>query len=59
LLEEQRTNVDFGPEAFIGAEYYFDDLPINIFAEAGFFLELLDRVGHVKGQGAIGIRYIF
>ncbi len=59
ILQEDRTNVDFGPEAFAGAEYYFSDLPLNIFIEAGLFLELLDRVGHIKGQGGIGIRYIF
>ncbi|MFT4854718.1 MAG: hypothetical protein ACI8YP_000410 [Algoriphagus sp.] len=59
ILQEVRTNVDFGPEAFVGAEYYFSDLPLNIFIEAGLFLELLDRVGHIKGQGGIGIRYIF
>jgi len=57
--QEQRTNADFGPEAFVGAEYYFDDLPMNVFIEAGIFLELLDRVGHIKGQGGIGVRYIF
>jgi len=59
ILREDRTNVDFGPEAFVGAEYYFDDLPLNVFVEAGLFLELLDRVGHMKGQGGLGIRYIF
>lgn len=57
--QEERSNVDFGPEVFIGGEYYFDDLPISLFAEAGLFVELLDRLGHVKGQGGIGIRYIF
>jgi hypothetical protein len=56
---DSRTNVDFGPEAFIGTEYYFDDVPISIFGEVGFFLELIDRIGHIKGQGGIGVRYIF
>ncbi len=58
-LQEERTNVDFGPEAFVGFEYYFDDLPLNIFAEGGIFIELLDRIGHMKGQGGIGVRYVF
>lgn len=58
-LTEERANIDFGPEAFAGGEYYFDELPISVFAEVGFFLELLDRVGHIKGQGGIGIRYLF
>jgi hypothetical protein len=59
LKNDSRTNVDFGPEAFIGVEYYFDEVPISIFGEAGFFLELIDRIGHIKGQGGIGVRYIF
>lgn len=59
LKNDSRTNADFGPEAFIGVEYYFDEVPISVFGEAGFFLELIDRIGHVKGQGGIGVRYIF
>jgi hypothetical protein len=56
---EERSNIDFGPELFGGAEYYFSEAPISVFAEVGFFLELLDRVGHIKGQGGIGVRYLF
>ncbi len=59
VQQEERTNVDFGGEVFLGVEYYFDETPISVFGEAGFFLELLDRVGHVKGQGGVGVRYIF
>jgi hypothetical protein len=59
ILKEERVNADFGPEAFIGSEYYFSDLPMNVFAEFGVFIELLDRVGHVKAQGGIGVRYLF
>ncbi|WP_268035487.1 hypothetical protein [Algoriphagus sp. PAP.12] len=58
-LTEKRNNIDFGPEAFGGGEYYFDEIPISVFAEVGIFLELLDRVGHIKGQGGIGVRYLF
>lgn len=58
LLTEDRTNFDFGPEAFAGAEYYFDETPISIFLEVGMFLELIDRI-NVKGQGGIGVRYLF
>ncbi|MBC6368446.1 hypothetical protein [Algoriphagus sp. AK58] len=58
VLSEKRTNIDFGPEAFAGAEYYFDETPISVFAEIGFFLELIDRV-NFKGQGGIGVRYLF
>lgn len=58
LLSEERTNFDFGPEAFAGAEYYFDETPISVFVEVGMFLELIDRI-NVKGQGGIGVRYLF
>jgi hypothetical protein len=56
---ESRTNIDFGPEGYVGTEYIFQDLPLSIFAEVGLFLELLDRPGHIKLQGGIGARYLF
>lgn len=56
---EKRGNVDFGAEGFIGSEYFFDDLPMSVFAEVGLFLEILDRPGHVRLQGGIGARYLF
>jgi hypothetical protein len=58
LQLENRTNGDLGPEAFVGAEYYFDPVPLSVFVEAGVFTELIDRA-HLKGQGGIGIRYLF
>lgn len=58
LRIEDRSNVDFGPEAFVGAEYYFDEAPISVFAEIGIFLELIDRI-NFRGQGGIGVRYLF
>ncbi|SEF91062.1 hypothetical protein [Algoriphagus boritolerans] len=58
VLTEERTNLDIGPEAFAGAEYYFDETPISVFVEVGMFLELIDRI-NVKGQGGIGVRYLF
>ena len=59
ILGETRTNIDLGPEAFVGSEYYFQDLPISVFAEVGLFMELIDRAGHLKLQGGIGVRYMF
>lgn len=59
VFRETRTNIDFGPEVFGGAEYYFDELPMSVFAEIGLFMELLDRFGHLRFQGGIGVRYIF
>lgn len=55
---EERSNLDLGPEAFVGAEYYFDEVPISVFAEIGVFLELIDRI-NFRGQGGIGVRYLF
>ncbi|WP_291779959.1 hypothetical protein [Cecembia sp.] len=59
VLRDNRRNVDFGPEIFAGGEYYFDELPISVFTEIGLFVELLDRFGHLRLQGAIGVRYLF
>ncbi len=59
FFRESRRNIDLGPEIFGGGEYYFDDLPISIFAEIGLFMELIDRFGHLKLQGGIGVRYLF
>lgn len=58
-LSDPRTNLDLGSEFFGGSEYYFDNYPISIFAEAGLFLEIFDLTGHIKGQGGIGIKYLF
>jgi hypothetical protein len=58
-LNETRTNIDFGPEGFIGSEYFFEDLPLSAFAEVGLFFELLDRPGNLRLQGGLGARYIF
>jgi hypothetical protein len=59
IFRETRNNIDFGPEIFGGGEYYFDDLPINVFAEIGLFMEVINRFGHLRLQGALGVRYIF
>lgn len=58
-MNENRTNVDFGPEGFVGSEYFFEDLPLAVFAEVGLFLEVVDRPGHFRLQGGLGGRYLF
>lgn len=57
-LIESRSNIDFGPEILIGSTYYFENLPIATFVELGFLTEIADRL-HLKGQVAIGVRYLF
>lgn len=56
---DERIDADFGPEGFIGTSYSFEDLPVVVFAEMGLFMELLNRFGHLKVQGALGARYRF
>ncbi|MCF1752763.1 hypothetical protein [Mariniradius sediminis] len=56
---EQRRNMDFGPEGFVGSEYYIEEIPLSVFAEFGLFMELVERFGHFRLQGAIGARYLF
>ncbi|MDP2043467.1 MAG: hypothetical protein Q8S14_08250 [Algoriphagus sp.] len=58
FLSIKRSNIDLGPEVFAGAEYYFSETPLNVFVEVGMFLELIDRI-NFKGQGGIGVRYLF
>ncbi|MFO7823140.1 MAG: hypothetical protein R6V72_04320 [Cyclobacterium sp.] len=55
----ERSDIDFGPEGFVGASYLFEDLPVVLFTELGLFMELMNRIGHLKVQGAIGARYRF
>ncbi|WP_339901996.1 hypothetical protein [uncultured Cyclobacterium sp.] len=57
-LIQSRSNIDLGPEIFVGSSYYLNDLPIALFVEVGFLTEIVDRL-HLKGQGAIGARYLF
>ncbi|WP_186756083.1 hypothetical protein [Echinicola salinicaeni] len=59
LRYENRNNVDFGPEVFGGGEYYLEELPITVFAEIGLMMEIVDRPGHIKLQGGLGVRYLF
>jgi hypothetical protein len=58
-LNTTRTNIDFGPEGFVGTEYYFEDMPLSAFAEVGLFLEVVDRPGNFRLQGGVGARYLF
>ncbi|GGZ34001.1 hypothetical protein GCM10007049_29150 [Echinicola pacifica] len=59
LRYESKSNIDLGPEVFGGGEYYFEDWPVSVYGELGLLLELVDRPGHVKMQGGIGVRYLF
>ncbi|HZY78312.1 MAG TPA: hypothetical protein VFE50_02230 [Cyclobacteriaceae bacterium] len=55
---DRRTDVDFGPEAILGAEYWLEDTPFSFYGEGSLMLEIFDRVTG-RGFAAIGVRYHF
>jgi hypothetical protein len=55
---DEHTDIDFGPEAIIGAEYWLEDTPFSFYGEASAMLEIFDRLG-ARTFGAVGIRYHF
>jgi hypothetical protein len=58
-LIDERTDIDFGPEGIVGAEYKFEDLPFTLFAEVSLMLEIADRPGAFRGFIGTGARYNF
>lgn len=58
-FSESRTDIDFGPEGILGAEYKFEDLPITLFAEVSLMMEFADRFGAFRGFIGTGARYQF
>lgn len=55
---DRRSDIDFGPEAILGVEYWLEDTPFSFYAEGSLMLELFDRVTG-RGFGAVGVRYHF
>jgi len=55
---DNHTDIDFGPEAILGAEYWLEDTPFSFYGEGSAMLELFDRVGG-RLFGAVGVRYHF
>jgi hypothetical protein len=55
---DKHTDIDFGPEAIIGAEYWLEDTPFSFYGEGSAMLELFDRVGG-RAFAALGVRYHF
>lgn len=55
----EHTDIDFGPEAIIGAEYWLDDTPFSFYGECSAMLELADRIGTGRFFLAVGARYHF
>jgi len=55
---DEHTDIDFGPEAILGAEYWLEDTPFSFYGEGSAMLELFDRVGG-RAFAAVGVRYHF
>jgi hypothetical protein len=51
-------DVDLGPEAIIGMEYTFQDVPLSVFADLSLMLEIVDRVT-LQPLSGVGARYRF
>jgi hypothetical protein len=56
--KDSRTDIDFGPEAILGAEYWLEDTPFSFYGEGSAMLEVFDRVT-VRPFIAIGARFHF
>ena len=54
--DDEYTRIDLLGVARI--EYSFDEIPLNLFVEAGLGLEVV-RFADIAGSFAIGVRYIF
>lgn len=55
---DAHTDVDFGPEAILGAEYWLEDTPFSFYGEGSAMLEVFDRIGG-RAFVAVGVRYHF
>ena len=55
---DKHTDIDFGPEAILGSEYWLEDTPFSFFGEGSVMFEVFDRqTGRLFG--AVGVRYHF
>jgi hypothetical protein len=55
---DSRLDINFGPEAILGAEYWLEDTPFSFYGEGSAMLEIFDRVSG-RVFGAVGVRYHF
>jgi hypothetical protein len=58
-FRDTRIDLDLGPEGILGMEYRFQNIPISVFGELGFFLELADRPLAFRILSGAGVRYRF
>ena len=48
-----------GPQAIIGIEYAYFQLPISAFMEVEYFMDVQSDPGWSKVEGGVGLRYVF
>jgi hypothetical protein len=54
-----RSRFTMGPQAVVGIEYAHFKIPISAFMELEYFTDVLANPGWSRGQGGVGLRYIF
>jgi hypothetical protein len=54
-----RQRVTMGPEAVLGIEYAYFQIPISAFMELEYFTDIQADPGWQRFQGGVGLRYIF
>lgn len=59
LFAKTIRDFDLGPELPLGIEYTFEHIPLTLFSEISTFVEVFNRFGIPKLNGAIGLRYNF
>ena len=59
VVNDGRTDIDFGPEGIAGMEYTFEDIPLTVFGEVSLMLEFADRPLTFRTFGAVGARFNF
>jgi hypothetical protein len=55
---DEHTDIDIGPEAILGMEYWLEDTSFSFYGEGSAMIELFDRIG-ARGFAAVGVRYHF
>ena len=58
MRTDSRTDIDFGPEGILGAEYRFDNDPFILFGEVSLMGEVADHFG-ARALFGTGARYVF
>ena len=53
------TDIDFGGDGVLGAEYEFKDVPVRVFIDLTLFMEIVDDPFRFWFQAGIGGRYMF